>query len=266
MSILALDGYGSGTAANTATATISLVTANAEDVLILASFNDAFDHGPTVDGYPSGGPFGISGIVDTGGLEWTNRTVTSLFIPPVGGLGTGYPNGITLEVWWAFSAAAYSGTLTVTYANDVDNIALVAFGVTGAGNPRSPWDVNASLPAPTTSVIGTFDTPLANTSGFSTTAPNSFIFLVGGTSDGEFSGTPGAIADTTDGYTESGVPAGIDAGHLFACCATEYMIAGSPQSSLTANFAASFNNWIVIADAIAGEGSAGAARRVFFVA
>jgi hypothetical protein len=184
--------------------------------------------------------------------------------------------GLTLEVWWAFSPAAYNGTITINYPNDgittqgVDNYALLAFGVSGAGNPRSPWDVNASLPDPDTHYYGDYRGTLAALDmvpSLSTTAPNSFIFVVGGAVPGSsLSFSANALADVTDGYVDTNLPAGAFEGGQSVSLMSEYLIAGAPQVALTPNFAYAGDTWCMIADAISGAGAAGAARRVFFVA
>lgn len=92
----------------------------------------------------------ITGITDAAGNTWAKRS----FSPTLGSL--------RVEAWWAYSSAAFSGNISVTYGSTATP-RLGVFGISGIANPSSPFDPSGSFPARTvnanmTSVSNTIST------------------------------------------------------------------------------------------------------------
>ena len=137
---LALDGNGfSNTAAPTiSTSSVTLTTANANDVIIL----DIVQNGTTVNT-----------VSDTAGLVWHQRAVA------------GTPPFLIYEYYAIAPTALSADAITVNFAGTPGYVDLNTFGVSGA-NTLAPFDTNVSLPA----------TPAVSTGSVTTSNANDFIF------------------------------------------------------------------------------------------
>jgi FecR protein len=102
---------------------VSLTTSNANDVIIV----DIVQNGATV-----------SSVTDTAGLQWHLRAVA------------GAVPFATYEYYAIAPNALSADAITVNFVGTTSYVDVNAFGVSGA-NTSSPFDSNASVPAPTTS-------------------------------------------------------------------------------------------------------------------
>jgi autotransporter passenger strand-loop-strand repeat protein len=134
-SALAIDGNGfSNVTSSQTSATVSLTTSQANDVLIL----EVLQNHSTV-----------ASVTDTAGLTWHLRAVA----------GTS-PN--TIYEYYAIAPSAVSNdVVTVNFAGSVTYADLNAFGVSGA-NTSSPFDPNASIAATPATSAGSVTTSNAN--------------------------------------------------------------------------------------------------------
>lgn len=104
--------------------------------------------------------------------------------------GAGNPCFGDTEEWWASASSPLSSaSITVTFAQTIDNATMVAFGVTGAGSTSTPFDNNASLPATQSSTSGVSQNA---TVAVSTTQKSDLIYMGIG-----YSGNAGVTNGTT---------------------------------------------------------------------
>jgi hypothetical protein len=198
--------------------TLTLTTAQANDVIILQITQD-HDHNFS----PS----------DSAGLNWQERTD--------GAVGD---SNEEVDEWWAVASSPLSNdviSLGESGSSSYNTVAI-AFGISGA-NTLSPFDSNSGLPRTRT---GTSGTPTVT--GVSTSNANDIIIGLVGYRNNATGETAAAgytlIASQTYG-TGSSQQWG----------AAEYKIVSSTQSSVSVSWGVnlSSNDWAMIADAIAQQ-------------
>lgn len=138
--------------------TLTLTTHATNEVLVLSVMNTAL--APT--------NFRTVVSVTGGGLTWTKYASNSIADGAyIVSNPTGH-GGMSLEVWWAYSAAILtSAVFTVTFSGQPSKGLVTLLGFSGCATPSAPWDTNASLP-----VMGTGTPTSAAPTGllYSTTA------------------------------------------------------------------------------------------------
>jgi hypothetical protein len=129
------------TATSGTSATISLTTIVANEVVILVVSNAVA---------ALGGPPTVTGVSGAG-LTWSKIRGLSLS----GVLGTTASTGI--EVWWAPAAAVVTGqTVTVNFSATISRLNMTIFGVYNCYSITNPWDNNPSLPGTKSVLTGPF--------------------------------------------------------------------------------------------------------------
>ena len=118
----------------TTSASVSLTTANANDVIIV----DVVQNGTSV-----------SSVSDAAGLVWHARAIA------------GTPPFATYEYYAIAPNALSSDAITVNFVGTASYVDVNAFGVSGA-NTASPFDSNVSVPATPGTSVGSITTSNAN--------------------------------------------------------------------------------------------------------
>ena len=143
---LALDGH-NGAGPSGSFAPITLTTANADDIVVFAVYNES-------NSVNQRQVVSIAG----GGLTFARA----------GGYAGGDPGrgaGVkcAIELWWAHAPAPLAGeNFTVTMDGGFDDGAVVCFGVSGAYDTAAPFDAGSGLPVSGTGGTLTFDTDQAD--------------------------------------------------------------------------------------------------------
>lgn len=231
---LAIDGHISGHASNGTSASVTLTTTNANDVIVVAAYAEANSSSLN----PS-----ISGISATGVTGWTQREVVS----HTG--GTGY----ALSLWYGKASAALSAvSISVSFGAHFDDCSIVAFGVSGT-NFSSPWDPNSGLPS---GVICTKNT--APTTTISTSNAHDMLIAVTGST----SATSTQVNTEPSGWSNVGFDIN-GGGGLASQVGVADLVVSSTQSSLTVTWGSSVgqvnanDNVPYIVDALTADSSSG---------
>jgi len=238
MSAPAVDGFATASFSGS-TGSLSLTTAQANDVIVLFLFN-------------SDPVEAASGLAITGGAaRWVRR--------PPGPFRDQFSTGVQgiTEVWWGLAASPLSAaTIAITLDRATTAAAAIAFGVSGTAPgpdlhvtgfwPAAsdlPWDLSSFLPDTSSDLTG------------ASTAPGTNLVTVGG-------------ADLVLGFRATvSVPAGTVAGPGYttlthvnntggatnACIFVEYKTVTAPQFSGTLiGEGQSMANWRMFSDALVG--------------
>lgn len=168
------DGFVQGTGPGVSK---SITTSTDNDIIVAViqtvSINGDTGHGSHAEynGYVT-----VSNVGDTGtpGLVWQRRSQTQY--QPVTG------TFVNVEVWWAHQKTHGAVDVTACGANYGDDVNMIVFAVSGC-NTSEPWDTNAGLNQPSD---GTSTTATAS---YSTTAANTFAFVVSADATSSSSGT-----------------------------------------------------------------------------
>lgn len=115
-----------GSAASSSVASASFTTSLANDILVATLVVEA------------AALTTVSSISDTAGLTWNKKLSGSV-------TGSGSLN-CSVEIWWAYSAAALSSaeTVTATLSGTADAANIIVTSVNGCTNFSQPWDLNAN--------------------------------------------------------------------------------------------------------------------------
>jgi hypothetical protein len=189
----------------------------------------------------SAAPAPCSSVTDTNGLVWARRSINS---SAVGVTNSG--NSVsTVEMWWAYSAAAQSGTITMTFPASLAIGCVQAASFRGIVNPTDPWDPNPSLPAVTTFASLTSGVKQApSVSGVSTSWPNSYLINVyGSCGSGDNIGPPSGW--TNINQNEGGNP-------VFGTNDTAGLSTSVLQTNLTVAIPSNEFTWVFVVDALKG--------------
>jgi hypothetical protein len=218
MPALSLDGHIAGSFTGAASGSVSLTTANSNDVIVvMVGINGFLSPGNSVSS------------VSAPGLTFSRRTN---FTNPDG--------NIILEIWWAPAASPFNGSITVNLASS-SNFTVMAIGVANSPNYTSPWD--ASSPATGSGAAGT-------SPSIAYTPTNSNDFIIG------FGGTSGSGLDTLSagpGFTLIDTIADLLA-PPFLVTIDEYQVVSGTPSSVTVSFNSALGNeWALIGDALNGS-------------
>lgn len=173
---LSIDGSASAIFSTTNTKAVVLTTTVANDIIVLYV------------GYEinagSGAPT-VSTVTDTASLTWTRRGGAHA---PTNGKDS------VVDVWWAHSPGILTNdSITVTLSGNIDDGALIAWGVSGvpAANYSAPWDTNVALPV-TGVVTSNAATGIITITGISTTAASGMLLPLLGSEPGGFAASPQA--------------------------------------------------------------------------
>jgi len=216
--LLSLDGHIAGSFTGAASGSVSLTTANSNDVIVVMV---------GINGFVS--PGNSVSSVSAPGLTFTRRTT---FTNPDG--------NIILEIWWAPAASPFNGSITVNLASS-SNFTVMAIGVANSPNYTSPWD--ASSPATGSGGAGT-------SPSISYTPTNSNDFIIG------FGGTSGTSVDTLSagpGFTLIDTLSDPLAFPQTLVTIDEYQVVSGTPSSVTVSFSSALGHeWALIGDALRG--------------
>ena len=221
---LSLDGYGANSGAGPngvgqSGGTVSITTSDANDIIVLCVYSE--DQSYTA-GTP---PYTVETPTNTGTATLTWHLRKSFTNTAVGG-------GQELAVWWAYAASAGTYNISWNYTEPLDGWSAFAFGVNGA-NTSNPWDSNPSLPYSFTNTDSYY--------GASTSAANTFTFVVGGGTSSGSAASPWTSAGTPNNNTAGG--------HDSASCNVGYQIFSSAQANFQSNDSQS-GTPLMITDAI----------------
>lgn len=195
MTVLAVDGLASNNSSASTTVAVTLTTAQAGDIIIVAvNANRTAAQGSVTT---------VSSIASTNlpSGAWTKRSGVQLTgVNATGSNNTSF--GTTAyddtEIWWAYSSGALtSEVITVTFGATIDDCTAVAMGVTGFSGTyyqTAPWDPNGAVPATATHATGLTTPTVPNVS---TTAGNGMAIMVVSAN----SNPDGNMVATNDGYT-----------------------------------------------------------------
>jgi hypothetical protein len=219
MPALSLDGHIAGSFTGAASGSVSLTTANSNDVIVVMV---------GINGFVS--PGNSVSSVSAPGLTFSRRTA---FTNP-----DGY---IILEIWWAPAASPFNGSITVNLASS-SNFTVMAIGVANSPNYTSPWD--ASSPATGSGAAGT-------SPSIAYTPTNSNDFIIG------FGGTSGTSVDTLSagpGFTLIDTLSDPLAFPQTLVTIDEYQVVSGTPSSVTVSFNSALSyEWALIGDALNGS-------------
>jgi hypothetical protein len=217
-----------GSNGSASSATCNYTTSGTERVVVLALLLTSALGSPTT----------VTGVTDADGLTWTRRKQLTSG-PDSGGIYQ------TLEIWWAYAAAAHTAKLiTATLNQAASTQSLISYGVSGLLTPSSPWDSNASLPASNANLGAT---SLPNVPGVSTSAGDGILL--------GWYGTRAAVTETAgSGFTLAGnnnqePGAGSNRSYMSA----EYKLVAGPQVGVTVDAGPTNTPWLMIADSMAGS-------------
>jgi hypothetical protein len=110
-----------------------------------------------------------------------------------------------VEIWWACSPSALTASsMTVNLNQSADEVALIAFGVTGICPSATPFDTNVGLPIKPAANTGTSG---SNVQGVASTSQNSdLIFIVMGSGQNHITGTEACSGWQQYGIIDSSGP------------------------------------------------------------
>ena len=153
-----LDGTATAIATNVASYTVTLTTAQSNDIVCVLVYTEmgASDPAPVV-------PAPTIASVTASGLTFIKRSVS---------LG----RRSAMELWWALSSSPLAAkVITINLSGAYDNTAALAFGVSGC-NITGPWDSNAGLSAVATNL----NTITPSFSSVNTNQANDFLIFAWG--------------------------------------------------------------------------------------
>lgn len=217
---LALDQTASNKASTVSSAAVTLTGAAAHSLIVLCV---------AAGSTPAQGAFTVSSVTATG-LSFTQRSTNSIAINNVQ-YGTQ-----RADVWWAAAPSGFTGSITANFSATVDDIALVAFSVTGA-HTSSPFYYGSAIEVSNNSSSAT----QVLTSWNSTTS-NVFGFTVGATPSAALVHTPQSTQTLIASVNNTG-------GTNFQNLGVDYEIA-TLSGGANAGFTDSSAFWVVTADAI----------------
>ena len=213
---MSIDGTAVGNFSSTNTGTVTLTTANTNDVIVVA-VNSRL---------ATGGPKTVSSVTASG-LTFVQRKAYN-------------PSDDTpsdLEVWWAIASAALTAeVITVNLSGTVDGCVIQAFGVTGANVSGNTWDGTTPLTTQNTGAV----TP--SCSGYTSTEKQGIALIFGLT----MYPSSGTLLDSNNappgGWTEIGVGKKIYDGNAYIDifvyqqgCNAGAVSAGAAWGGITAN-------------------------------
>jgi hypothetical protein len=155
---------------------------------------------------------------------------------------SGALNGLDAEVWWAVAPTPLSSeTITVNFVTDVDDCAIVAFGVSGA-DTSAPWDTNSTIPV----YVENTSTSSATELSLSTTNPNDLAIVLYANSNGSNpSGVVPSGAITIGEASNSG-------GTNYAVTYVMGLATDSPLNNETMGWSSNNPGYFLIGDALKG--------------
>jgi hypothetical protein len=221
---LALDGFIGANFSGSNSGGMSLTTANADDIIIVAIGHE--DHGHTIGQT-------VSSVTATG-LTFAKRS--SAF-------NHGDVDGSACEVWWAHASAAGTYPITVTLTGAIDDACIIAFGVSGA-DTSNPFDVCEALPQINTGRNASpYFTGHCQSGPLTTRNADTFLFTIGG-------GQSNPQSAFASPWTQI-ISQGNGGGALFSGCRAYYQVVSAEQHELPIQSSdATTNFWCQITDAI----------------
>lgn len=180
----------------------------------------------------------VSTVNDTNTLTWAKRTQKISASMNVSG---GHTCLDTVEVWWAHSPTAQSGTITLVTNLTPDSMSVAAQPFLNVLSMTAPFDTDGSIPA---SSENDTTTGSVATETINTAAPGYVMGIWGSAAGGDIG------ADT--GWTHL-ITSDTSSGTNWSRLNVVGMTTFSPQTGLVVDGTGSEASWVFIADALAGD-------------